>query len=115
MTWWVWVSIAVGTVAVAVAAGVAFRGQLRFAIKLTKALATDERLPRPLRRAIAVALAIKVVPFPDFGIDEIVLVLVGVLLVTVYRPTFRQIVAETRAAIATASSGGGAPRDGTGG
>lgn len=98
MTWWVWLSIAVGTVVVV--SGLAFRRRLRFVIKLTKALATDERLPRPLRRAIAVALAIKLVPFPDFGIDEIVLVLVGVLLITVYRPTFRQIVAETRDALA---------------
>ena len=36
----------------------------------------------------------------DHGIDEIVLVLVGALLVTVYRPTFRQIVTETRNALA---------------
>lgn len=67
-------------------------------MKLTKALATDERLPRPLRWAIGVALAMKVVPVPDFGIDEIILVLIGVLLLTVYRPTFREIVAEIRGA-----------------
>lgn len=86
--------IAVGTVAVVF--GFAFRGQLRFAMKLTKALATDARLPRPLRWAIEIALAVKVVPIPDLGIDEIILVVIGALLLTVYRPTFREIVAETR-------------------
>jgi uncharacterized membrane protein YdcZ (DUF606 family) len=92
--WWAWLLIAVGVIAVV--SGVAFRNQLRFAMKLTKALATDERLPRPLRGAIGIALAIKVVPVPDFGVDEIILVVVGALLLTVYRATFRQIVIETR-------------------
>jgi hypothetical protein len=91
---WAWILIAVGVVALV--SGFAFRSQLRFAMKLTKALATDERLPRPLRWAIGIGLAIKVVPVPDFGVDEIILVLVGALLLTVYRPTFREIVAETR-------------------
>ena len=86
--------------------GVAFRRQLRFAMKLTKALATDERLPRPLRWAIGFALAVKVVPVPDFGIDEIILVLVGALLLTVYRPMFREILAEARAANAEAGGSG---------
>jgi hypothetical protein len=54
-------------------------------MKLTKALATDERLPRPLRWAIGIALALKAVPL-------------GALLLTVFRPTFREIVAETRSA-----------------
>jgi hypothetical protein len=40
----------------------------------------------------------KAVPIPDFGIDEIILILIGALLLTVYRPTFREIVAETRRA-----------------
>lgn len=92
--------IAIGVIGLL--SGVAFRGQLRFAMKLTRALATDERLPRPLRWAIGVALAMKLVPVPDFGIDEIILVLIGALLLTVYRPTFREIVAETRAANAEA-------------
>lgn len=88
----------------AIISGFGLRSQLGFAMKLTKALATDERLPRPLRWAIGIALAVKVVPMPDFGIDEIILVLIGALLLTVYRPTFREIVAETRAA--EAMSGG---------
>lgn len=66
-------------------------------MKLVNALATDERLPRPLRWALTVALAMKVVPLPDFGIDEVILVVVGVLLVTLYRPTLRAILDETRA------------------
>jgi hypothetical protein len=37
------------------------------------------------------------VPFPDFGIDEIILLVIGVLLVTVYRPTLRAILDESRA------------------
>jgi hypothetical protein len=75
----------------------AFRKQLRYLVKVAKAIATDERLPRPLRWALALALAIKLVPVPDFGVDEVILVVVGVLLVTVYRPTLRAILEETRA------------------
>lgn len=90
MPWWVWLLVVVGIIAVV--SGVLFRSQLRFAMKLTKALATDERLPRPMRWAIGVALAIKVVPIPDFGVDEVILVVIGVLLLTVYRPVFRSIV-----------------------
>ena len=96
MPWWAWLLIVVGIVALA--SGIAFRGQLRFAMKLTRALATDERLPRPLRWAIGVALAVKVVPIPDFGIDEVILVVIGALLLTIYRPTFRSILQEVRRA-----------------
>jgi hypothetical protein len=74
-----------------------FRRQLRYMVKVVKAVATDERLPRPLRQALAVALAIKVAPVPDFGVDEVILVVVGLLLVTVYRPTMRAILEESRA------------------
>lgn len=94
MPWWGWALIAAGVLLVG--SGVTFRRQLRFAMKVTKALATDERLPRPLRWAIGVALAMKVVPVPDFGIDEVILVVIGVLLLTVYRPTFQAIVTESR-------------------
>jgi hypothetical protein len=41
---------------------------------------------------------VKVIPVPDFGIDEIILVLICALLLTVYRPAFREIVAQTRGA-----------------
>lgn len=95
MPWWGWTLLAVAVLAVI--AGIAFRRHVRFAMKLAKALATDTRLPRPLRGAIGVALAVKVVPVPDFGVDEVILVVVAALLLTVYRPTFRAIVAETRA------------------
>jgi hypothetical protein len=64
-------------------------------MKVTKAVATDRRLPRPLRWAIAIALAVKVVPFPDFGVDEIV-----------YRPRLRAIFAEIRATEASFQSTG---------
>jgi hypothetical protein len=75
----------------------AFRRQFRYLVKVAKALATDERLPRPLRWGLKLALAMKVVPFPDLGIDELILVVIGVLLVTVYRPTLRAILDESRA------------------
>jgi hypothetical protein len=42
-------------------------------------------------------VAMKVVPVPDFGIDEIIiLALCGALLPTVYRPTLLAIVAQTQ-------------------
>lgn len=62
---------------------------------------TDQRVPRPLRWLIGVSLAIKVVPLPDFGVDEVVLVAVGLVLVVFYRPVLRAILAETRVLEAT--------------
>lgn len=94
MPWWAWVLIAVFVVTLVTALW--FRAKIRFAVKVATALATDKRLPRPLRWAIGVALAMKAVPFPDFGIDEIILVAVGVLLVTAYRPTLQAVIAEMR-------------------
>lgn len=88
--------IGLGVSGAAGAVAFAFRHQFRYFMKVTKALATDKRLPRPLRWALTVALAIKVVPVPDFGLDEVILVVVVVLLLTVYRPTFRAILAESR-------------------
>lgn len=38
----------------------------------------------------------KVIPFRDFGIDDAILVLTAAVLLTVCRPTFRAILAETR-------------------
>ena len=93
MPWWGWLLVAAG---VTFAAAFTFRNQLRYLVRVAKACATDERLPRPLRATLAVALAIKVVPIPDFGVDEILLLAIGVLLVTVYRPTFKAILEETR-------------------
>lgn len=94
MPWWGFLLVGLGVLGVLT---FVFRAQLRYLIKVAKALATDERLPRSLRWALRLALALKVVPFPDFGIDEVILVVVGLLLVTVYRPTLRAILAESRA------------------
>ncbi len=58
---------------------------------------SDQRVPRPLRWLIGVSLAIKVVPLPDFGLDEVVLIVVGLVLVIFYRPALRAILEETRA------------------
>jgi hypothetical protein len=65
--------------------------------RLLKALATDPRIPRPVRWLIGVSLAIKAVPFPDFGIDEVGLLVAFVLLSTIYRQRFNEIRAEVRA------------------
>lgn len=92
MPWWGWVLV------VAACAGlltVAFRRQIGFGIRVAKRVATDERLPKPLRWALRVGLAIKAVPVPDLGIDEVLLLVVAVLLLTVYRPTLRTILAES--------------------
>ena len=67
-----------------------------FAVRFAKTLTTDQRVPRPLRWLIGVSLAIKVVAFPDFGVDEIVLVIVGLVLVIFYRPALTAILEETR-------------------
>lgn len=67
--------------------------RIRRLIRITKALSIDKRLPRPLRWALIAGLAIKAVPFPDLGIDEVLLVVVAVLLATVYRPILREAIA----------------------
>jgi hypothetical protein len=53
MPWWAWLLTVV--VVVALASGLLFRSQIRFVMKVTKAVATDRRLPRPWRWAIAIA------------------------------------------------------------
>ncbi len=68
--------------------------RLRWLLRIAKAATRDPRLPRPLRWALALALAIKAVPLPDFGVDEVILLVVGSLLATVYRSRFREIIAE---------------------
>ena len=66
------------------------------AIRLAKALAFDPRFPRPLRWAVRVALAIKCVPFPDFGVDEVMLLAVGAILWIFYRPQLLAVLEETK-------------------
>jgi hypothetical protein len=98
MPWWGWVLVGLGLVSVLAALAITFRSQLMFAVRFAKTLTTDKRVPRPLRWLIGVSLAIKVVPFPDFGVDEVVLVVVGLVLVIFYRPALSAIMEETRAA-----------------
>jgi hypothetical protein len=71
--------------------------RIKDTIRLLKALATDDRLPRPLRWLIGASLAIKAVPVPDFGLDEVGLLIAFVLLSTVYRKRFAEIRADVRA------------------
>ena len=97
MPWWVWVLIGLGLVSSLATIAITFRSQLMFAVRFAKILMTDQRVPRPLRWLIGVSLAIKVVPIPDFGVDEAVLVVVGLVLVIFYRPALRAILDETRA------------------
>lgn len=65
--------------------------RVRRLMRLAKAAATDERLPRSVRWLVRVSLAIKAVPVPDFGIDEIGLVIAAILLSTVYRKVWADI------------------------
>ena len=96
MRWSGWVLVGLGLVSILAAIAIVFRSQLLFAVRLAKTLVTDQRVPRPLRWLIGVSLAIKIVPFPDFGVDEVVLVVVGLVLVVFYRPVLRAILADTR-------------------
>ena len=72
------------------------KAKIKRTFRLLKALATDPRIPRPVRWLIGVSLAVKAVPFPDFGIDEIGLLVALVLLRTVYRERFNEIREEIR-------------------
>jgi hypothetical protein len=96
MPWWGWLLVGLGLVSVLVAIAITFRSQLLFAVKFARTLMSDQRVPRPLRWLIGVCLAIKIVPFPDFGVDEVVLIVVGLVLVIFYRPALRAILEETR-------------------
>jgi hypothetical protein len=91
MSWWGWVLVGLGLVSVLAVIAITFHSQLMFAVSFAKTLTTDQRVPRPLHWLIGVSLAIKVVPFPDFGVDEIVLVIVGLVLVIFYRPALTAI------------------------
>lgn len=70
------------------------RKWLRRMMRLAKAAATDKRLPRSVRWLFGVSIAVKTLPIPDFGIDEIGLIIGIVLLNTVYRETWAQIRSE---------------------
>ena len=97
MQLWQIVLIVAGAVAAGTAVGAwLYQPQLRFAMRVARALATDRRLPRPLRRMIAFGLAIKAVPGPDLGIDEVLLAAAGLWILVRHRATFRAIVAESK-------------------
>ena len=93
MPWWGWLLAAFGLSALL---AIVFRKQFGYLMRIAKMLTTDDRLPRPLRWTLSAALAIKVVPVPDLGIDEVLLVIIGLLLVTVYRPTLKAILEESK-------------------
>ena len=59
--WWGWLLVCLTVLGMI---AFAFRRQLQYLVKVAKALATDERLPRPLRWGLKLALAMKVVPVP---------------------------------------------------
>ncbi|HKR99644.1 MAG TPA: hypothetical protein VJU79_09030 [Candidatus Dormibacteraeota bacterium] len=99
VSWWQVALIAAGAItAIVLVAGLRWRSELRMVIRIARALATDRRLPRPMRWMFAIALAIKTVPLPDLGVDEVLLVIAGLWLVIGHRRTFRAIVSESRAA-----------------
>lgn len=94
--WWF-----IGLATVIVMLGVIFRKRVARAIRIAKALATDQRLPRHVRWLFRLALLVKCSPV-DFGIDEALLAIGVLLLVTRHRDTWRAIRAESRST-ATAS------------
>jgi hypothetical protein len=96
MPWWGWLLVGLGLASVLIGSAVRFRSQLMFAVKFARTLMSDQRVPRPLRWLIGISLAIKVVPFPDFGVDEVLLIVVGLVLVIFYRPALRAILEEMR-------------------
>ena len=89
--WWI-----AGTLGLGAVLALAFRSRTARTIRLMKALATDPRLPRSVRWLFRVALVVKLVPGPDFGIDEALLVVGGLLLLGPYRATWQAIRRETR-------------------
>lgn len=77
----------VGTVALS---AILFRSHLRCGMHIAKALARDERLPRHLR----LMLAFGILPIPG-PVDDLILIIAGVLIMTRHRATFRAIIAES--------------------
>ncbi len=73
------------------------RERARRLLDLCKILVSDPRLPRPLRWMIRAGLAVKALPMPDFGVDEILLGTAALLLMTVYRSKLQEILAERKA------------------
>ena len=78
------------------------RAQVRTLLAMARALATDPRIPRPVRLLIVLGLATKAMPV-DFGIDELALGLAALLLVGPYRQRARAVLADARAGAAVPS------------
>ena len=95
--WYLWPGIICGVVVFL--GSIVFRGRVQMAVKLLRALATDKRLPRPLRGLMLFGLAVEASPpwVPDFNVDEISLAISAVLLSTVYRGRMKLILADIRA------------------
>jgi hypothetical protein len=89
--WWL-----LGGITLTAVFAIAFRSRAARLIRLMRALATDPRLPRPVRWLFRVALVIRLIPGPDLGIDEALLILGALLLAGPYRATWKAIRAETR-------------------
>lgn len=68
---------------------------LTYWMRVAKSLATDKRLPWGVRYLFRVALLVKCLPV-DFGIDEALLGIGMLLMLTVYRPTWNAIRAEAK-------------------
>lgn len=85
--WPLWLALGLSA---GLAALIARRPLLR-ALRVARACATDPRLPRWLRRSLVVCL----LPIPG-PVDDVALAVVGVVLVTCYRPVLRAILAESR-------------------
>lgn len=88
--------VLIGAMVVLAGIGALFRRRVRYWLRLARAAATDPRLPRSVRWLFRVGIAIKLVPGPDLGIDEVALALGAILLATRYRATWATIREELR-------------------
>ena len=68
--------------------------QATHAMRLARAAMTDERIPAPIRWMIRVGVAVKLLPVPDFGVDEVLLGVAVLLLATAYRGRWAQVRAD---------------------
>ncbi|HEX7355294.1 MAG TPA: hypothetical protein VF288_10730 [Mycobacteriales bacterium] len=86
----VWALAGLGAAAAVLGAAVA-RRRLAVAVRVLRGIATDRRLPRPLRCALAAGL----LPIPG-PFDEIALGIAAVVAVLFYRPVVRQVISDAR-------------------
>lgn len=106
VTHWPWLVAATFVLGVP---AIVFRSRIVHLLRLGKALATDRRLPPPVRWLFRVALVIKAIPGPDLGIDEALLVVGVVLLAGPYRSRWREI-RDEQARASSLSAAEGEPR-----